>query len=334
QVIPHITNEIKDQVFRAGKATEADIVITEIGGTVGDIESLPFLEAIRQIKSDSGKENVMYIHCTLVPYIKAAGEMKTKPTQHSVKELRSLGIQPDAIVLRTEMPISREMKQKIAHFCDIDEQAVIEMRDADTLYHIPIALQEQYLDQLACEHLQLDCQPANMEEWKLLVNRVRNLSRKNDIGLVGKYVELQDAYLSVVESLKHAVFADDTDIPIHWINSEQLNRETIQDALAHVDGIVDPGGFGSRGIEGKIEAVRFARENNIPFLGIGLCMLLAAVEFSRNVLGWSDAHTVEIHPNTKHPIITTTTASEETGAWRLGKYPCHLKEGTKTKAAY
>lgn len=334
QVIPHITNEIKDQVFRAGKATEADIVITEIGGTVGDIESLPFLEAIRQIKSDSGKENVMYIHCTLVPYIKAAGEMKTKPTQHSVKELRSLGIQPDAIVLRTEMPISREMKQKIALFCDIDEQAVIEMRDADTLYHIPIALQEQYLDQLACEHLQLDCQPANMEEWKLLVNRVRNLSRKIDIGLVGKYVELPDAYLSVVESLKHAGFAYDTDIHIHWINSEQLNRETIQEALANVDGIVVPGGFGSRGIDGKIEAIRFARENNLPFLGIGLGMQLAAVEFSRNVLGWSDAHTVEIHPNTKHPIITTTTASEETGAWRLGKYPCHLKEGTKTKAAY
>lgn len=338
QVIPHITNEIKDQVFRAGNATEADVVITEIGGTVGDIESLPFLEAIRQIKSDSGKENVMYIHCTLVPYIKAAGEMKTKPTQHSVKELRSLGIQPDAIVLRTELPISREMKQKIALFCDIDEKAVIEMRDADTLYHVPIALQEQFLDELACDHLQLSCQPARMEEWKQLVNKVRNLSHQIDIGIVGKYVELPDAYLSVVESLKHAGFAYDTDINIHWINSEQLTPETIADELANVDGIVVPGGFGSRGIDGKIEAIRFAREQEMPFLGIGLGMQLAAVEFARNVLGLSDAHSIEVNPETTHPIITTVTSSkengEETSTWRLGKYPCQLKDGTKTKAAY
>src|SRR5699024_126092 len=248
QVIPHFTNEIKEQVYRAGQATKADVVITEIGGTVGDIESLPFLEAIRQIKSDIGRGNVMYIHCTLVPYIKAAGEIKTKPTQHSVKELRSLGIQPDAIVLRTERSISKENKEKIALFCDIDENAVIEMKDADVLYHVPIDLQEQKLDELTCQHLGIDCEPADMTEWKTLVSQVRNLSKKIDIAIVGKYVELPDAYLSVVESLKHAGFAYDTDISVHWINSEVLDKDTIQEELSHVDGIIVPGGFGDRGI--------------------------------------------------------------------------------------
>src|SRR5690625_1517848 len=278
QVIPHITNEIKDQVYRAGQATEADVVITEIGGTVGDIESLPFLEAIRQIKSDFGRHKVMYIHCTLVPYIKAAGEIKTKPTQHSVKELRSLGIQPDAIVLRTELPISKEMKEKIALFCDVNKHAVIEMRDADTLYQVPIALQEQNLDQLTCDHLGLDCQEADMIEWKSLVDKVRNLSNVIHIGLVGKYTELPDAYLSVVESLKHAGFMYDFDIKIHWISSENLDNQTIFDELSHVDGIVVPGGFGDRGIKGKIDTIRFVRENNIPFMGIGLGMQLAIIE--------------------------------------------------------
>src|SRR5699024_7655815 len=226
QVIPHITNEIKEQAFRAGQATKADVVITEIGGTVGDIESLPFLEAIRQIKSDIGREHVMYIHCTLVPFIKAAGELKTKPTQHSVKELRSLGIQPDVIVLRTELPISKGMKEKISLFCDINEKAVIEMRDADTLYQIPISLQEQQLDQLTCDHLGLECEEAEMGKWQELVDKVRNLTRTIDIGLVGKYVELPDAYLSVVESLKHAGIDFDANIAIHWINSEDLDKET------------------------------------------------------------------------------------------------------------
>src|SRR5690625_2303159 len=224
QVIPHITNEIKEQVYRAGKATEADVVITEIGGTVGDIESLPFLEAIRQIKSDVGRDNVMYIHCTLVPYIKAAGEMKTKPTQHSVKELRSLGIRPDLIVLRTESSISKDNKEKIALFCDINKNAVIEMRDVDILYQVPIALQEQNMDKLVCEHLQLDCEPANMSEWKVLIDRVQNLSNTINIGLVGKYVTLPDAYLSVVEALNHAGFFYDASVIIHWINSETLDK--------------------------------------------------------------------------------------------------------------
>jgi CTP synthase len=338
QVIPHITNEIKDQVFRASEATHADVVITEIGGTVGDIESLPFLEAIRQVKSDVGKKNVMYVHCTLVPFIKAAGELKTKPTQHSVKELRSLGIQPDAVVLRTEHEISQDMKDKIALFCDIREEAVIEMRDAANLYEIPLLLQDQHLDQIICDHFELDVPQAEMAEWKELVNRVTHLSKTVNIGLVGKYVELQDAYISVVESLKHAGFAFDADINVHWINSEKMDAGTIREKLSQVDGVIVPGGFGDRGIEGKIEAIRYARENNIPFFGICLGMQLATVEFARNVLGYKDAHSAEINPTTTHPIIDLLPEQKDVedlgGTLRLGLYPCKLKEGTKTKAAY
>ncbi|KAB8127165.1 CTP synthase [Gracilibacillus oryzae] len=338
QVIPHITNEIKDKVFQAGKQTNADIVITEIGGTVGDIESLPFIEAIRQIKSDIGRENVMYIHCTLVPYIQAAGELKTKPTQHSVKELRSLGIQPDVIVLRTEHSISQEMKEKIALFCDIDERAVIESGDADTLYHVPLAMQEQKLDQLTCDHFGLDCGQADMTEWNELVERVLNLSKKVTIGLVGKYVELPDAYISVVEALKHAGFAHDADIDVKWINAEQLSEENVIAELTDVDGILVPGGFGDRGIEGKIEAIRYARENKIPFLGICLGMQLATVEFARNVLGLEGAHSAEINPQTEHPIIDLLPEQKDIsdlgGTLRLGLYPCRLKDNTKTKEVY
>ncbi|MYL35694.1 CTP synthase [Pontibacillus yanchengensis] len=338
QVIPHITNEIKERVFRAGNETNADVVITEIGGTVGDIESLPFLEAIRQIKSDIGKDNVMYIHCTLVPYIKAAGEMKTKPTQHSVKELRSLGIQPDVIVLRTEMPISQEMKQKIGLFCDINENAVIEAGDAETLYDVPLTLQEQNLDQLTCEHFGLDCGRAEMTEWNELVNRVKNLNKVTTIGLVGKYVELPDAYISVVEALKHAGYAFDSDINIEWINSEEINAENVADKLQNVDGVLVPGGFGDRGIEGKIEAIRYAREEQVPFFGICLGMQLASVEFARNVLGHKGAHSAEIDPLTEFPIIDLLPEQKDVedlgGTLRLGVYPCKLTEGTKTKEAY
>jgi CTP synthase len=338
QVIPHITNEIKDQVFRAGDATNADVVITEIGGTVGDIESLPFLEAIRQIKNDVGRNSVMYLHCTLVPFIQAAGEMKTKPTQHSVKELRSLGIQPDVIVLRTEHEISNEMKEKIALFCDINKNSVIEMKDADTLYQVPISLQEQHLDQITCEHFGLDCKEAEMDEWKELVTKVRHLSQKVEIGLVGKYVELPDAYISVVESLKHAGFEYDADIKVHWINSEKLDKETIKEELSHVDGIIVPGGFGDRGIEGKIEAIRYARENNVPFFGICLGMQLATVEFARNVVGLNGAHSAEIDPGTPYPIIDLLPEQKDVsdlgGTLRLGSYPCMLQDGTKVKEAY
>jgi len=338
QVIPHITNEIKQQVFRAGEATSADVVITEIGGTVGDIESLPFLEAIRQIKSDTGKDNVMYIHCTLVPIIKAAGEMKTKPTQHSVKELRSLGIQPDAIVLRTEQAISKDNKEKIALFCDINEKAVIEMQDADPLYQVPIDLQKQHLDQLVCDHLGLDCQEADMSEWHELISKVRHLTKTTEIGIVGKYVELPDAYLSVVEALKHAGFSYDTDINIHWIDSEKLTADTIKEELSKVDGIVVPGGFGDRGIEGKIEAIRYARENKVPFLGICLGMQLAIVEFARNILGYKDAHSTEINPTTEHPVIDLLpeqkAGGDLGGTLRLGNYPCYLQDNTKVKKVY
>ncbi|MFT4415358.1 CTP synthase [Fredinandcohnia humi] len=338
QVIPHITNEIKERVFRSGRETNADVVITEIGGTVGDIESLPFLEAIRQIKSDVGVHNVMYVHCTLVPYIKAAGEMKTKPTQHSVKELRSLGIQPNVIVLRTEMEISQDMKDKIALFGDIDAKAVIECRDAETLYSIPLALQEQGLDQITCEHLKLDCQGADMTDWIQLVEKVTNLSKTTKISLVGKYVELQDAYLSVAEALKHAGYAFDSEISINWVNSEDVTEENVAELLAGSDGIIVPGGFGDRGIEGKISTMKYARETNIPLLGICLGMQLASVEFARNVLGLKGAHSAEIMPETPHPIIDLLPEQKDIedlgGTLRLGLYPCKIEEGTKAFEAY
>jgi CTP synthase len=338
QVIPHITNEIKERVFRAGRETGADVVITEIGGTVGDIESLPFLEAIRQIKSDIGRDNVMYIHCTLIPYIKAAGEMKTKPTQHSVKELRSLGIQPNIIVVRTEMPVSQDMKDKIALFCDIDAKAVIECRDADTLYAVPIALQEQHMDQIVCDHLKLQSPEPEMTEWLALLDKVRNLSKTTRIALVGKYVELQDAYISVVESLKHAGFAFDSDMDIKWINAEEVNEENAHELLSDVDGILVPGGFGDRGVEGKITTIKYARENKVPFLGICLGMQLASVEFARNVLGHKDANSAEINPETNYPIIDLLPEQKDIedlgGTLRLGIFPCKLEEGTKAFAAY
>jgi CTP synthase len=338
QVIPHITNEIKERVFRAGRETSADVVITEIGGTVGDIESLPFLEAIRQIKSDIGKENVMYIHCTLVPYLKAAGEMKTKPTQHSVKELRSLGIQPNVIVVRTEQPVPQDMKDKIALFCDIDKNAVIEAQDAETLYQVPLSLQAQKLDQIVCKHLKLKCNEADMTEWTALVDKVLNLSKKTKIALVGKYVALQDAYISVVESLRHAGYAFDADVEIAWINSEDITAENVKELLGDADGILVPGGFGDRGIEGKIEAIRYARENKVPFFGICLGMQLASIEYARNVLGLTGAHSAEIQADTAYPIIDLLPEQKDVedlgGTLRLGLYPCKLSEDTKAYAAY
>ncbi|OXS55785.1 CTP synthase [Bacillus sp. V-88] len=338
QVIPHITNEIKERVYRAGRETNSDVVITEIGGTVGDIESLPFLEAIRQIKSDVGRDNVMYIHCTLIPYIKAAGEMKTKPTQHSVKELRSLGIQPNVIVVRTEMPMTQDMKDKIALFCDIDKHAVIEAMDADTLYSVPLALQDQKLDEITCQHLKLNCHEADMTEWNELVDRVKNLSRKTRIALVGKYVELQDAYISVVEALRHAGYHFDSDIEVRWLNSELVDNENVAEKLADVDGILVPGGFGDRGVEGKIAATQYARENKIPFLGICLGMQLASVEYARNVLGLQGAHSAELNPETPYPVIDLLPEQKDIedlgGTLRLGLYPCKLTKGSKAYAAY
>jgi len=338
QVIPHITNQIKDRIYRAAEKTDADVVITEIGGTVGDIESLPFLEAIRQMKNDVGRDNVMYIHCTLVPYIKAAGEMKTKPTQHSVKELRSLGIQPNVIVVRTEMPISQDMKDKIALFCDIEKNAVIECLDASTLYSVPLSLQEQHLDQIVCDHLKLVCHEADMTDWRTLVERVQTLSKTTKIALVGKYVELPDAYISVVEALKHAGYAFDSDVEVKWLNAELVTSENAAELLSDCDGILVPGGFGDRGIDGKLSAIKYARENKVPFLGICLGMQLASIEYARNVLGIETAHSSEINPATDHPIIDLLPEQEQLidlgGTLRLGLYPCKLKPGTKAHEMY
>ncbi|MEC2073514.1 CTP synthase [Alkalihalophilus marmarensis] len=338
QVIPHVTNEIKERVFRAGRETNADVVITEIGGTVGDIESLPFLEAIRQIKSDIGMDNVMYVHCTLIPYLAAAGEMKSKPTQHSVKELRSLGIQPNVIVVRTEKPVPQDMKEKIALFCDINKDSVIEARDAETLYQVPLELQAQNFDQIVCDHLKLDTKQAEMTEWTSLVDKVQNLSSKVKIALVGKYVALPDAYLSVAEALRHAGYAYDADLEIDWVDAEKVTDENVESLLKDADGILVPGGFGDRGIEGKISAIKYARENHVPFLGICLGMQLATVEFARHVLGLEDANSAELNPATPYPIIDLLPEQKDVedlgGTLRLGLYPCKLVDGSLAQAAY
>ncbi len=337
QVIPHITNEIKEKIMRAAKMTDSDVIITEVGGTVGDIESLPFLEALRQMKADVGTDNVMYIHTTLIPYLKAAGEMKTKPTQHSVKELRGLGIQPNILVVRTEQPVSQSVKNKLAQFCDVEPEAVIESPDVDTLYSIPLVLQAQGMDQIVCDHLKLDTPEADMTEWKELEERVLNLKKKVRIALVGKYVELPDAYISVVEALKHSGFAYNSDIEIDWIKAQELTRENVEERLKDADGILVPGGFGDRGVEGKIEAIRYARENDVPFLGICLGMQMACVEFARNVVGLEDASSAETNPDTANNIIDLMADQENIenlgGTLRLGLYPCKIKKGTKTAEA-
>lgn len=333
QVIPHITNEIKERLLLAGESTNADVVITEIGGTTGDIESLPFIEAIRQIRSDLGRDNVMYIHCTLLPYIKAAGEMKTKPTQHSVKELRGLGIQPDLIVVRTEYEMTQDLKDKIALFCDIPEENVIECRDAESLYEIPLQLSKQHMDDLVINRLDLDAKyDTQLDEWKHLLEIVNNLDGEITIGLVGKYVSLQDAYLSVVESLKHAGYPLYKDIKVKWIDSSEVTDENAAEYLKDVDGILVPGGFGYRASEGKISAIRYARENNVPYFGICLGMQLATVEFARNVLGLEGAHSAELDPDTPYPIIDLLPEKKDIedlgGTLRLGLYPSEVKEGT------
>ena len=338
QVIPHVTNEIKSRVLLAGESSDADVVITEIGGTTGDIESLPFLEAIRQIRSDLGRENVCYIHCTLLPYIKAAGEMKTKPTQQSVKELRGLGIQPDIIVVRNELALTDELRAKISLFCDIPKQNVIESRDVSNLYELPVNLKAQKIDDIVLKHFGLSAPEADMTEWLALVDRVDNLKENVKIALVGKYVELHDAYISVVESLKHAGYKHNSKITIDWIQSEDVTEENVNDYLKDADGILVPGGFGDRGVEGKITAIKYARENKVPFFGICLGMQLAAVEFARNVCGLTGAHSSELDPNTPYPIINLLPYQEDVvemgGTLRLGSYPCTLAEGSVAHKEY
>ena len=338
QVIPHVTNEIKSRVLLAGESSDADVVITEIGGTTGDIESLPFLEAIRQIRSDLGRENVCYIHCTLLPYIKAAGELKTKPTQQSVKELRGLGIQPDIIVVRNELALTDELRAKISLFCDIPKQNVIESRDVSNLYQLPLNLKAQKIDDIVLKHFNLTAKEADMEEWTSLVERVDNLKDEVRIALVGKYVELHDAYISVVESLKHAGYKHNSKVKIDWIQSEDITEENVHEYLKEADGILVPGGFGDRGVEGKITAIKYARENKVPFFGICLGMQLAAVEFARNVCGLTGAHSSELDPNTPYPIINLLPDQENVvemgGTLRLGSYPCILVEGSQAHKEY
>ena len=338
QVIPHITDALKEKIKRAAATTDSDVIITEVGGTVGDIESLPFLEALRQMKSDVGADNVFYIHTTLLPYLKASAEMKTKPTQHSVKELRGLGIQPNMIVIRTETPAEQGIKNKIAQFTDVAPEAVIESLDVEHLYQIPLNLQAQNMDQIVLDHLKLDLPKADMTEWTEMVHHVMNLKKSTKITLVGKYVELPDAYISVVEALKHAGYPADTDIDLKWVQSNDVTPENAAELLGDADGIIVPGGFGHRGTEGKIAAIQYARENDVPMLGVCLGMQLTCVEFGRNVLGLDGANSTELNPETKFPIIDLMRdqidVEDMGGTLRLGLYPAKLKAHSVTAAAY
>ncbi len=341
QVIPHVTNEIKAHVYEVGKLENADFVITEIGGTVGDIESLPFLEAIRQVKKDVGKENVLYIHVTLVPYIAGAGELKTKPTQHSVKELRSIGIQPDIIVCRTEHSISRSMREKMAMFCDVEPEAVIENITAKSIYDVPVLMEKEGLDTIVLKKLGLEDTAKDMREWHEMVNRIHaTYSKKTTVAVVGKYVDLQDAYISITESLHHAAVFNETELSIRWVNAEEIEKETtsLDQVFSGVDAILVPGGFGNRGVEGKIRAIRYAREKKLPFLGICLGMQCAVVEFARNVAGLKDANSTEFTDETANPVIALMNEQRDItdlgGTMRLGEYPCVLKEGSFAAAAY
>lgn len=341
QVIPHITNEIKERVFRVGQQDNADFVITEIGGTVGDIESLPFLEAIRQVKKDVGKNDVLYIHVTLVPYISAAGELKTKPTQHSVKELRSIGISPDILVCRSEKPISKEMREKMAMFCDVDPDAVIQNLTARSIYEVPMLMEEQGLDTIVLRKLAMEDKPKDMQGWHDMVARIlKKYDKKVTIAVVGKYVALQDAYISITESLRHAAVANEAELDIHWVNAEEIEADDTDMAkvMAGVDGILVPGGFGNRGIEGKIKAIQYAREHKIPFFGICLGMQCAVIEFARHVCGMADANSSEFNPNSTHPVIDLMPEQLDVedlgGTMRLGLYPCKVYPDTLTSKAY
>lgn len=338
QVIPHVTNEIKERITRVAKDGEIDVVITEIGGTVGDIESQPYLEAIRQIKYDVGRENVMYIHVTLIPYLSTAGELKTKPTQHSVKELRSIGIQPDILICRTDVPLSVDIKEKIALFCDLAPTEVIENSNVESIYELPLMLEKEGLSELVIDKLGIKCGELDLTEWIEMVNRIKNIKDKVKVALVGKYVELKDAYLSVSEALTHGGIHNDVNVEIKWVHAEDVTEENVEELLCDVDGILVPGGFGNRGVEGKITAIKYARENKVPFLGICLGMQMAAVEFARNVLGLKDAHSYEFNKDTLHPVIDLMPEQRDVenlgGTMRLGVYPCKLKENSKALKIY
>ncbi len=338
QVIPHVTDEIKAAV-RLLATDDADVVITEIGGTVGDIEGLPFLEAIRQFALDIGKQNCLYIHLTLVPFLKAAGEAKTKPTQHSVGSLRQIGIQPDILICRTERELSKEDRDKIALFCNVESRAVIEERDKEfSIYEVPLSLVDNQLDELIVEKLGLRAKPLDVSDWRLLLQRIFNPKHEVSIAVVGKYIKHHDAYKSVYEALDHAGIALESRVVVRKVDAEEIQREGPERVLSGIDGILVPGGFGDRGIQGKIEAIRFARQKGIPFFGICLGMQCATIEFARNVLGLTDANSTEFDRSTRHPVICLMDEQREVadkgGTMRLGAYPCVIQPGTKAHAAY
>lgn len=339
QVIPHITNEIKRRVQMVGESTGAEIVLVEVGGTVGDIEGLPFLEAIRQVRLDIGRENTAYVHLTWLPHIGATGELKTKPTQHSVRELRSIGILPDVIVTRSDYPIEKSIQEKIALFCDVDEEAVIPMQTASILYEIPLMLEKTPIAEILLDRLNLKARQApDWHEWENLVAEVKRPKPTVNIALVGKYVELQDAYMSVREALKHAAIANGVELNLSWIHSTELEDQPIEQVFDGIDGIIVPGGFGSRGVEGKINTACFARENKVPYLGLCLGLQVMVIEYARNVLGLTDANSSEFDSMTPAPVIhlmpEQCNIDEKGGTMRLGLYPCLLQEGSKARDAY
>jgi len=338
QVIPHITNEIKERIYRVGKETSTDFVITEIGGTVGDIESTPFLEAIRQVVTEVGRENAIYIHVTLVPFIAGSNELKSKPTQHSVKELLSLGIQPNIVVCRSELEIPVDMAEKISLFCNVRKQDVIQNLTAPSLYEVPLMLEKEGLADCVCHHMKLENKKPDLSDWVDMVNRQKAATKTVTIGLVGKYVALPDAYLSVAEALRHGGINNDTKVEIVWINSEEISAKTVDGILNDCDGIIVPGGFGDRGIEGMIEAIRYARVNKVPMFGICLGMQMAVVEFARNVAGLEKANSSEFDPDGKYSVIDIMEdqkdVTQKGGTMRLGLYPCKIVEGTKVSTIY
>ena len=337
QIIPHVTDEIKSHIY-AMEQEDVDVLICEIGGTVGDIESQPFLEAIRQVAVEKGRENVVYIHVPLIVQIPGSGELKSKPTQHSVKELLSLGIQPDILVCRSDVPIPEDMRRKIALFCNMSEECVIQNTTAGTLYEVPLLLQKERLDEIVCRKLGLDRPAADMTHWAAMVEDIKNAKKEVTIALVGKYVQLHDAYLSVEESLFHAGTACGAVVHIRWIDSETVTPENVAQKLDGCGGVLVPGGFGDRGIEGMIAAARHARENNLPYFGICLGMQIAVIEFARHVLGWADAHSTEMAPQTTHPVIDLMPdqvgVSSKGGTMRLGQYPCVLAADSRARALY